>query len=281
MSLVIYTAIFGNYDILVPPKVVNKNIKYVCFTDKKMKCYSWEIRVVKPEFKDPMRENRKYKILSHKYFEEYQYSIYIDGNFEILLDLSQHIETLLGKNDIAVLRHPFRDCIYKEAKMCIKKKKDNVELIKKQMKRYKAEGYPKNNGLAANGLIIRKHTKQIKKFNEMWWNEVKNYSKRDQLSFGYIIYKLGLKYSLIPNSKSYSTKYVRYLSHKKKPKMIYLDKLLKVIKKYHTKNSLIFKMLAAFQNYIYSIQFINSKFIKRNYLKIRVPLCICYFFQFL
>ncbi len=198
MNLVIYTAIFGNFDKLRKPKIINKDVKYVCFTDKKLKCQPWEIKVVKPEFSDFRRNNRKYKTLSHRYFKDFQYSIYLDGHFIIMQDLSTYIESWLGENDIAVLKHPKLNSIYKEAEACIIGKKDNIDIIQKQINKYKNEGYPENNGLTANGFIIRRHTKEIEKFNETWWNEIKKFSVRDQISFCYVMYNLNMNYSLIP-----------------------------------------------------------------------------------
>ncbi len=216
MNLVIYTAIFGDFDILRKPKVINKNIKYVCFTDRKIKCHPWEINIVQTEFSDHRRENRKYKILSHKYLDDFQYSIYLDGRFIIMKDLSKYIEKWLGDNDIALLEHPKKRAgIYKEAEACIRGKKDNIDLIKKQMNKYRNEGYPENNGLTVNGFLIRRHTKQIEKFNEMWWNEVKNFSVRDQLSFCYVMHKLHIKYSLIPIPNPYNghSEYLKITYH--------------------------------------------------------------------
>ena len=197
MNLVIYTAIFGNFDKLKTPKIISNNVKYVCFSDKKIKCKPWEVRIIKPKY-DANRENRMYKVLSHEFFPDHEYSIYLDGRYTIMRDLSLHVKEWLGNNDIAVLKHPRRNCLYEEAEACIKGKKDDIEIIKKQINKYKKEGYPENNGLTANGFIIRRHTKKIKEFNESWWNEVKNYSFRDQISFCYVINKLKMNYSIIP-----------------------------------------------------------------------------------
>ena len=92
-----------------------------------------------------------------------------------------------------------RNCIYDEAQTIlnfgkinsekepergIKAWKDNPESIVNQMNRYISEGYPRQNGLASNGIIIRNHTSSdVIKNMEDWWSEIKHNSKRDQLSF--------------------------------------------------------------------------------------------------
>ena len=49
---------------------------------------------------------------------------------------------------------------------------------------------PRNYGLNETNIIYRKHnSKKIKKIMTEWWNMIKNYSKRDQLSLSYILWK--------------------------------------------------------------------------------------------
>lgn len=87
---------------------------------------------------------------------------------------------------MAVFKHSERKCIYTEAKVCCERKLDNVEIIKKQIDLYKSEGYPENNNLSECSVILRRHTPKIIEFNEAWWEEIKKYSRRDQLSFDYV-----------------------------------------------------------------------------------------------
>ena len=93
--------------------------------------------------------------------------------------------------------------------------------------------------------------------------------------------KLGLNYSLIPNSKTYSSEYIKYLNHNKKLKMIYLDRMITLIKTNLTKNIFISNVITKLLNYIHFSDSKNKKFMKRIYYRIRVPLFIYYFFQFL
>ena len=83
MNLVIYTAIFGDFDKLRKPKIINKDIKYICFSDKKIRSNTWEVRVVEPEYQNNRKEARKYKILSHLFFKDYKYTAWVDGQIKI------------------------------------------------------------------------------------------------------------------------------------------------------------------------------------------------------
>ena len=43
-------------------------------------------------------------------------------------------------------------------------------------------------------LIVRKHNeKECVYLMEQWWEQIKNYSHRDQLSFNYVLWKTGKK----------------------------------------------------------------------------------------
>jgi hypothetical protein len=61
------------------------------------------------------------------------------------------------------------------------------------MLKYEREGFPKNQGLFSTGFIVRRNNKNVANFNEIWWDEVKNYSARDQLSQVYSAWKCGLR----------------------------------------------------------------------------------------
>lgn len=202
-NIVIYTAIFNNYDKLIEPQKV-KGCDFICFTDNnKLESNTYKIIHTKGLFKDPARSAKIYKILPQKYLPQYKYSLWIDGNTQIKnnFNIKKIIKIYLRNYDIALFDHPERDCIFEEAKVCIKLKKDREKIIIKQITKYKHNGYPKNYGLIAGGFILRKNmSKATIKINNEWWNEINNYSKRDQLSFNYVCWKNNINYSVIPGN---------------------------------------------------------------------------------
>lgn len=143
-----------------------------------------DIKVFSGESHDPLMEAKKYKILSHKYIDS-EYSIWVDGNV-YLKQNEEWYYNLLGDYDIAVLKHPLHQCVYKEAKLCKKIGTGNPEAIDELMDKYTGEGYPENNGLAQCCMIVRRHTPELNTLNEAWWAEICRYCSRDQLSFPYI-----------------------------------------------------------------------------------------------
>lgn len=197
-KLVVYTVIMGGYDTLKEPEYIDDNCDYVCFTDnKELKSGIWQIRLVGDYELDSTRKQREYKILTHKFLPEYKYSVYVDGNIRILGSLRDYVRKQWKGASLLALVHPERDNVYDEAEACIKFNKDNPDIIRKQVDRYRNEGYKANNRLILTGLLFRKHNdSNLISVMETWWNEVKNNSRRDQISFGYSCWKSNFIYDV-------------------------------------------------------------------------------------
>ncbi|MNW50932.1 hypothetical protein D3C74_283970 [compost metagenome] len=194
--LAIYTAVSGEYDKLKRPIFINNNCDYICFTDNEnIKSDFWQIRKMEKSDLDTVRKARRYKILPHLYLPEYEYSLWVDGNYEIIGDVEDFIKKYARQYPMMCLIHPDRDCVYDEAKACIELNRDKSEVISKQMDKYVSENYPENNGMIASGILFRKHNNhQVIKVASDWWREVENHSRRDQLSFNYVCWKNDFNY---------------------------------------------------------------------------------------
>ena len=205
MKIAVYTSIFGGYDDLVDDQFQMDGVDYICFTDRDIDSKTWEIVKSTPIYNDSNRNAKKYKILPHRYLKDYDWSVWIDGNIKVISD----IRGLCTDDPYKVYDHmqvfDKRNCIYEEARAILnfgkinsektpergmKNWKDNPNVIVNQMNRYMSEGYPADNGLATNPIIIRNHhDSDVIKNMEDWWTEIKYNSKRDQLSFNYIAWK--------------------------------------------------------------------------------------------
>jgi hypothetical protein len=215
---VVYTAIFGGYDELPDPQFIPEGWDFICFTDSNIKSNIWEVKKVPAIYKDPTRNARKYKILPHRWFSNYEYSLWVDGNILIKNDINELIPEYLNKVNIAVHDHNQnqldpRNCVYQEAQAIFyfgKRNgnyKDDPNIIQKQIQRYADEGYPSHNSLAVTMQLLRKHNKKdCIKIMEQWWEEIKYGSKRDQLSFNYSIWKTNTSFVYFKGD-SRNTKY--------------------------------------------------------------------------
>ncbi|MDX9856073.1 MAG: DUF616 domain-containing protein [Candidatus Moranbacteria bacterium] len=219
-KVVIYTAIFGDYDDLKnPPEKLAKQCDFICFTDnKKIKSDKYKIVYCDKKELNNSKESRRYKILPHLYLpSRYEYSIWVDASIKLNnFKINNFIEEYLGKDGVwAAFIHPERSCVYEELEACLQRKKDDYYLMKNQIGEYEKEGYPKKNGLVANGFILRKHNDpEVIRVSREWWKEVKKNSVRDQLSFCYVAWKKNFKFYII-NDYLWDNKYFKVLGHKK------------------------------------------------------------------
>jgi hypothetical protein len=187
---VVYTAVFGNYD-NVPPVNPEWNCDFVCFTDNpSIVSHGWQVVMVQLNGESPAQANRRYKMLPHKFFPNYERSLYVDGNVKIVTDPTPLFCKYLDNGVIAIPKHQDRNCAYAEARLCIEGGRVNKEITEQQMSRYAADGFPEKFEMTENGIIFRRHhDKNVMAMMDSWWEEYCNGGRRDQLSLPYLIWK--------------------------------------------------------------------------------------------
>lgn len=195
-KVAVYTAVTGNYDELILPTVIEPDFDYICYTDNpELKSNFWQIRMMEDLDLDEIRKARHYKILPHKYLADYDYTIWIDSNFDVIGDIKHYINKYNKHGKLLAIQHEERNCIYDEAEACKRLKKDSPEIIDSQVQKYKEEGLPAHNGLIASGILFRNHhDREVINIMEQWYNEVINHSRRDQISFNYVCWKNNFQY---------------------------------------------------------------------------------------
>lgn len=204
--IVVYTAIFGGYDRPQIPAVVNDRVRYVLFSDRTYppeQLGPWELHRRQPGG-DPRRENRRRKILAHRWFPEADGTLYLDGNLQLLCDPVELVQDCEqrdphhsgpGEARLFAFAHHQRRCLYREARAVADARLDRRGTVRRQVGRYLKEGYPRDNGLAWGGCLLRK--RGCERFNDLWWDEVAGHSCRDQISLPYALWKTGLPHVLL------------------------------------------------------------------------------------
>jgi hypothetical protein len=196
---VVFTAAFGTRDRLDDPGPVPSGWEAFCFSDVQTHP-RWRVVHVESPFPDPGRSAKVFKIVPHRVFPDALYSLWLDANISLACDLKLLVERELANCDLALHRHPERDCVYEEVLACIRQERDDPAIMCAQVLRYALDGYPRHAGLTANGVLLRRHSEPIMKFSERWWREIDQGSWRDQLSFGYLARKLGVRYALFDSN---------------------------------------------------------------------------------
>lgn len=228
-NIVIYTAISGKYDSLKQPIYISKDFDYICFTNNKIKKPGvWKIRPLLNTKQDLVRTARYHKLFPNKLLKKYKYSIWIDSNIIITSNnLEDKIKKLIKENKIISVNNHFeRDCIYQEAKTCVDLQKDDPEIILKQINYLQKQNYPQKNGLFETNIIFREHyNKIIIKTMKDWWWMIENFSRRDQLSFNYVLWKNKLDCTkLFPlNARLMSDDFIFKEHNKQVVSTVYID----------------------------------------------------------
>lgn len=218
--IVVYTGIFGGYDKVIEPFVRPDNIDYVLITDdldRDDTNSAWKNMHLPGEYKElsNIEKNRFVKMNPHRLFPNYKYSIYIDGNIQVMTDLTEYVNKI-ANSGIGVHLHASRNCVYDEIDQIRKQKRDTIQSLEKHKAYLESAGMPKNYGLCQCNVIAREHM-NIKciKVMEQWWSEFQIYSKRDQVSFPHVLYMNGIEISEVATlgSDFYSNPSFRICSH--------------------------------------------------------------------
>ncbi|KAL1190197.1 putative hexosyltransferase MUCI70 [Cardamine amara subsp. amara] len=191
-KFVVATGIFDAYDEPNQPSNINvKGGKWLGI---------WRLILLKtPPYDEPRRNGKVPKILTHRLFPEAQYSIWIDGKMELIVDPLLILERYLwrGKHTFAIAQHKHHRSIYEEADACKRRKRYARPLVDLQMKIYRYEGLEPwsikkstVSDVPEGAVIIREHTAMNNLFSCLWFNEVHLLTPRDQLSFGYVVDRL-------------------------------------------------------------------------------------------
>lgn len=217
-DITVITAISNGYDrLLKQRKELTRKYKFIAYVDDCTTDYhEWEKRDIYNKCIDPCRNAKIHKICAHQYVDT-SYSIWMDGTMELKdIKLEVIINKYLVDADIAILKHRSRNDIYQEYHECMTGH-DKPETLTKQIEAYK--DYPVNYGLYECGLLIRRHTKEMNNFCNEWYAHINKYSRRDQISFAYLAWKMNLKINIIEGLMN-NNEIVTVIKHVK-PKAIY------------------------------------------------------------
>lgn len=194
-KFVCYTCCTGGYDDILQHTVVHPDWDYIFFTDnpdliRQKKVGHWQIRPLVFDKLTNVKNARWHKVNAHILFPEYTASLWLDANLKINSNnVFKKVDHMIEQDTlICVPLHPERHCIYDEAKAIIELRIDYSKIVNQQMKVLKKEKYPAGNGLHETGILFRQHNKIASALN-LWWQMIQRYSKRDQLSFDFAMWK--------------------------------------------------------------------------------------------
>lgn len=197
-----YTAIFSTTTQPIDKPVRFEKISgidYILFTNYEPKTFansSWTIIKQMPHlFSNPVLSAKTIKWSSHKYLPEYDIVIWMDSFLSPLKSKMSvwqtHIKLIHESDlDLIICKHPQRACIYDEVKACIQIGKDKKENMNINLSLITNENYPKNHGLFATWVFIRKNNApHLNNVLDKMVRIMYNASHRDQLIINYMFWK--------------------------------------------------------------------------------------------
>ncbi len=223
---VIYTCLVGGYDELRQPLAIDESFDYVCFTDHVTaeRIGVWQLRPIPFKTRDKVLLSRYPKILPHKVLADYEYSVYMDANVQILTrDFYDYVNREIERGEtMAQVPHLERNCVYQELYECWHK--GMISLLADVYLRYKLHrmGMPEDYGLMENNLICRRHGNPlVKKISEEWWADFRRgIVRRDQLLLMPVLWKNKFKPDLLfgENRNVRNVSFLEYWMHTVKRK---------------------------------------------------------------
>nr|WP_321244293.1 glycosyltransferase domain-containing protein [uncultured Psychroserpens sp.] len=192
MKIAVYSSVFGEKDDLRAPLNYNDSdhIDYFLFSDTDVKTvepYTFQKKPI--VFNDIAKNARYFKIFGDDLLKDYDVLIWHDANIQIdhskILTIIEHSKNTF----LTTFTHPDRDDYYSEAMTCIRVGKDHSLRILKQSLVYFFKGMPAHNGMFSTGILIKNYKHEPNGLLRLWWKQTEKYSRRDQLSLAYSVFK--------------------------------------------------------------------------------------------
>ena len=200
MKIAVVTSSIGTNRLLDP--IPFEGVDYHAFVDDNAANNKWITHPIIEFSNDPTYTNRRnakvYKILPFAFLPNYDYFFWVDSTHRLEINPNEVINKYLNDTDVAVFKHPERDCIYPEGKIVMDINFDHLNLVEDQLAFYKDLCYPENNGLYELPVRVQRNTALTQRMGWMWWEQICMFSSRDQISFPFVCHQLGIVPSILP-----------------------------------------------------------------------------------
>ena len=205
-KIVVYTALFGNYDDLKDPLYTDSRFDMVYFSEQEIPGLTdWVFRPPIRTFESFSMSNRYHKFFPHVIFkDEYDYSLYIDSN--LLISGPGFYEELIAciESNVSFGALALSNCYTSRQELALLYRKS---IIPKKMYHETIEFLDQNNPgyldqKIHNSIIFRDHhLKSLSKFSDDWWQSYVDTCRRDQVLMPVFLKKhhIEIVYILIVN----------------------------------------------------------------------------------
>lgn len=217
MTILVYTAWFGEADTLKPAPTCGPDVRFVCFTDRAEAVQGWRMERMSAG-QNPRLSARLVKMNPPT---DADVSIWMDASFELLMDPRDIVAAAVRIPSLVVaFVHPDRARMSDEAAVVSRLGLAAAHKVSAQVAMYQAAGFDTEarpqSVLTATGLLVRWSHARVTAFNARWYDEVTTHTLRDQLSVDYAAWVTGMPVGYLEGHYR-DNRYVRYdrASHRK------------------------------------------------------------------
>ncbi len=134
----------------------------------------------RPTHSQARKESRRIKLHAPPATPPDATMLWLDASLRPKPGLLEKVKWWLDHHDVALFRHPFRDCAYEETDECVRRKKLDPRIGAEIKSALALNSLPKHWGLWACGAIAWKG--ECKPLRDAWWHWTQATGYRDQIA---------------------------------------------------------------------------------------------------
>jgi len=192
-SFVVYTVLVGGYDQVLQPLVIDERFDYVMFTDVEGgegNLGVWQVRKFDYFNEDKTRMSRYPKMHPEELLPGYEASLYIDANIQITGEWVYERFIALYEQRVEWGGRWLCDSLYDHVYFVLLDGFESKLRCIAWSQQLRKEGFPKKFLVYENNVIFRLNSKNVLDANRLWWDYYTKYSRRDQCTLPYVLWRL-------------------------------------------------------------------------------------------
>ena len=208
----LYTVMVGDYCDVIDPGLVPSGWDRLCVTDNPdLRSPHWDMLPVPNPGSNRVEDAKMAKfyktcpwelplsLCGESIRDRYDVLMYIDARITIVRELAPYLAHL-EDYDFVFMRHNSCISILEHFKVLLKHGYESPEMIEKIKEHYAQAGYAYDNGFIGGGVLLFRNNDRSRKFMRDWWNEISQFSHRDQASASFALFlNPELNYVMVDN----------------------------------------------------------------------------------
>lgn len=143
---------------------------------------------------------KRIKLFPWEFVPGFDAYIWIDSQCRLTGDARALVEETEGH--AVGLIHKKHNCIYRETRLCVRKKKAPAEKLHAAQAHYFESGYPSEAGLFYGGFLVLRHCEETLRFVNEWWRLITEWHPRDQVHMPPALHYTGTAPFVFPSPKA-------------------------------------------------------------------------------